>query len=298
MEPDRTLLPMGFRSYCKARGLPIPLPERIPADALQTPAARAVLLDLELWNEDLVNAWETYLLCGGFPRAVSDFHDRGSVSGEFVDALRDVVRSEVVGQQTTLSEPQLLAVLQAISEGLTSSVSLRKVAEDVGAGRNAVGNRLDDFCTAYLTWRLYQEHRQMPKLRGQNKTYFTDPMLARLPSLMSPLLPEPGMDKLTEQQLGLALLRAAEDDRKGSTNWADRILFRRTPTGNEIDFVSGSFAIVPLESKYSDGPWRRDALTLRSNRHGGLMCTRSVLDLGDEEIWAVPAAFVAALIDT
>ncbi|MGH7868129.1 MAG: hypothetical protein ACREP9_11050, partial [Candidatus Dormibacteraceae bacterium] len=61
---------------------------------------------------------------------------------------------------------------------------------------------------------------------------------------------------------------------------------------------SGAYPTVALESKYSDGPWRREAQPLRSSAGSGILCTRDVLDLQDDEVWAIPTAFVAVLIDT
>jgi hypothetical protein len=61
--------------------------------------------------------------------------------------------------------------------------------------------------------------------------------------------------------------------------------------------VPGAYPTEPIESKYSDGPWRRSAQTLQAARGRGIMATRNVLELDHTPMWAVPAALVALLID-
>jgi hypothetical protein len=71
-------------------------------------------------------------------------------------------------------------------------------------------------------------------------------------------------------------------------------MYERTPTDAEIDFV-GPALPVPIECKYVDSGWKREAQTMRSRYGAGVMATRGVLDL-DGEIWAVPAATLVWMI--
>jgi hypothetical protein len=47
---------------------------------------------------------------------------------------------------------------------------------------------------------------------------------------------------------------------------ADRVMYERTPTDTEIDFV-GPELEVPFECKYTDATWRREAQPMRA-RYG------------------------------
>ncbi|MGH8900169.1 MAG: hypothetical protein ACRDYA_00430 [Egibacteraceae bacterium] len=103
-----------------------------------------------------------------------------------------------------------------------------------------------------------------PKLQAQSKVYLVDPLLARLASLRQPALEAPGLDHLSQQQLGMALARQAEALHPGTYPRFENVLFHRSATRSEIDFVSPRPDGVPLESKYTDGPWRREAQTMRA----------------------------------
>ena len=297
-DADRTLLPMGLRGYCQARGLAIDLPAPMAPADLRSPAARRALLDLQPWQDDLVNAWETYLLCGGFPTAVADFHGTGAVSQPFIQALWDVIQGEAL-RSGSFSATQAQELLEQVTLSLTSTGSVRSWADAVGATRDVTAARLEDLASAYMTWHLHRDQGGgRPALGSRRKTYFTDPILARLSSMLAVTARrEPDMTTLAEQQIGMALARAGEVRAPGTFTRHDGVLFHRTGSDREVDFVSGQLEVTPLEVKYSDRPWRRDAQTLRSALGSGIVCTRSVLDLADD-VWAVPAAFVAALIDT
>lgn len=54
---------------------------------------------------------------------------------------------------------------------------------------------------------------------------------------------------------------------------------------------------IAVESKYVDGGWRRDALTLKASRWRGIVAKRSETDLADPDVAAVPTAILAWLID-
>jgi hypothetical protein len=63
--------------------------------------------------------------------------------------------------------------------------------------------------------------------------------------------------------------------------------------------VSDLFAGAAIEGKFvSDGGWRGEAATVEASGWLGLVATRTVLDCAtDQGAWAVPAAFLAYLID-
>ena len=153
------------------------------------------------------------------------------------------------------------------------------MANDIGGSQTTLKHRLDELREAFVLWPCHREDGLRPKLGAQAKLYFTDPVYARL-------APNPGFDlpRLSQQQLGMALLRASERAGPGAHVEFDRVLHHRTRTRKEIDFVGPGFGGVSIESKAS--PWR------------GIIATRSELDLADPDVVAVPAALLAWLIDS
>ena len=139
----------------------------------------------------------------------------------------------------------------------------------------------------------------MPNLRAQEKVYFVDPLVAQLPQLRDQRRHAPDDSQLTEQQLGMLLLRSAGEPGPAALLDATTVMFERTPSRSEIDFVGPDLG-VPFEAKYVDGPWRRGARTLEARHGRGILATRAVLELGDVEgkgaVWAVPVGILAWLL--
>jgi hypothetical protein len=295
VDSERTLLPMGFGAFCRAIGLDLDLPHAIEPRDLHSPAAMDALMTLQPYQTDLVNAWETYLVVGGFPQAVDDYLRHGQVQDALVDALWDVVYGDAI-RSVRFSTTQTQSLLSMLAIGLCSPVNVSRLAADLAASRDTVTARLRDLYAAYLAWPCHLSERGTPKLRAQNKVYFVDPLLARLASRRQPVLEAPSLDRLSEQQLGVALARQAEAVHPGTYPRFESVLFHRSATGSEVDFVSPHPPTVPLESKYTDGPWRREAQTMRAEFGSGVMATRSLLEF-DRHIWAVPAAMVALLLE-
>ena len=140
-----------------------------------------------------------------------------------------------------------------------------------------------------------------PKLGAQAKLYFTDPVYAHLLEEAEHMLGAssvtPDFPELSEQQLGVALVRASDRQSPGEPTGLGHVLHHRTASRKEIDFVGPGFGGLAFESKYVDGGWRRAALTLRASRWRGIIATRSELDLSGDDVLAVPTAMLAWLID-
>ncbi len=301
--PDRTLLPMGFRSFAeimlKAYSRSAPgTPPLAPADLRSAQAAR-VFDELLPWANDLTAWWEIYLQVGGFPQAVSA-QIGGTDLAPIVQALFDVVQRDVLGA-TAMSESQIGALLARLSANLTSPVNLSAVAADLDISPDAVARRFDDLVASYTLWPCPVGINSKPQLRSQAKRYFTDPLLARLAHLRNPVHRAPDSTQLTEQQLGVALLRSAEAKAPGAFASFDQVLYERTPTRKEIDFVGPRLTPVALEGKYTDGGrWAGEAATVNASEHLGVLATRAVLDTSattGRGAWAVPASFLAYCID-
>jgi len=293
---DRLLMPIPFRDFCRLLGGLDGLPD-VPAIGpreMLGRRAQAAIAELSFWTNDLVDAWELYLRCGGFPRAVADFLQTGDVSPAFLQDLWDVVRGDAI-RVTSLGDADLLNFLARIAQGICSPLNASSVVEHVGLGsHHAVNDRVNDLVFAFQVWKCHQIGTGgRPNTNSRRKVYFTDPLIARIPSERQRAYQPPDISKLSEQQLGLSLLRAVTGGRADVFAAAGDVMYERTSTA-EIDFV-GAAIDVPFESKYVERNWRSESRALTARYGRGIIATRNILDT-DGDIWALPTSVVVWLL--
>jgi len=295
---DRTLFQIGFASVARALGHELPNAPGLPIVELEDDATlEALVVKYRPWIPTLVDAWDRYLRTGGYPQAVAAAarpSDEGR-EGALSDALWDVIQGDAfLGARLTDTQTQTL--LRSLASSLGSLLSVHGVATDVGVHHGTVERRLDALRRAFIAFPVHREQGLAPKERSQSKWYFTDPLLARLASGFGAGA-APDATVLSEQQLAVALLVALEEERPGAAIRHDRLLYYRSTTGAEIDFVSPAFPATCVESKFVDRAWGRAFQTIEaSGRSTGVAATRSGLKRHDGG-WALPAGLVAFLLD-
>jgi predicted AAA+ superfamily ATPase len=292
---DLTLLPMTFADVVEAAGTSLPdLPALAVAD-LRGPVARAAVDALAPYLADIVRLWESYLRIGGFPQAVDSWLSNGDVDPAFTDTLWDVVHGDAIAG-SRFSAGQSGQLLQRLATSLGSTINVSSMARDLDVGRDSATARLADLTEHYLAWPCHREQGLHARLASQSKWYFVDPLLARLAAVRG-FGSEPDRTVLSEQQVGVALLRAtaSEDPGYGTVAESETVLHHRSATGAEIDFVGRSFGTVAVESKYVDGGWGRTVQTLRAGPWQGVLATRSGIEWRDDVV-ALPAGVVAVLL--
>ena len=291
---DRCLLPMGFRSFLRLIPVEPPPRDTEPLGIEDLTPARLTEAGHELvpWLDAMIRGWEIYLRVGGFPSAVASHVASREEAAALEAGLIDVIHGDAF-QRADWSRAQTTDLLRRLARGLCAPVGIASIANDIGVSQASLKRRIDELREAFVLWPCHREDGLRPKLGAQAKHYFTDPVYARL-------APGAGFDftRLSQQQLGMALLRASERACPGAHVEFDRVLHHRTRTRKEIDFVGPGFGGVCIESKYVDGSWRREALTLRASPWRGIVATRSELDLAGPDVVAVPAGLLAWLIDS
>lgn len=299
-DSDRLLLPMDFRAFCRATGDFGRLPDAAlrPWEML-SPAGAEAVTELAPFFSDLDHSWQSYLRVGGFPRAVSDFVERADVGDGFVRALWDVIAGDAF-QSTGMTEAEVATFLERLLIGIGSPLNASALAREVGlADNHRVNDRVDALGFALLAWRCHRARDGLPNLRAQEKVYFVDPLIARLPHLRDARRRDPDDSQMTEQQLGLLLLRSVARAEPDVLLEGGTVMYERTASNAEIDFVGPDLELA-FEAKYVDGPWRRASQTMRSRYRRGAMVTRTVLELSEagegNRVWAIPAGIVGWLL--
>ena len=293
---DRTVLPIGFRTFARLVLPDMPEIGRLELSGLRNRDAYASLLP---WLDDLVRAWELYLAYGGFPVAVAAARAGTPVPEWFVEDMFNVVFRDTFATSRS-SVTTTVALLARIAEGMGAPANLNTIARDVGVTQDLVTRHVGYLRNAYLLWHCPQkaDRTWTGRLRAQDKLYAVDPLVSRLPHLRNQAHGDPDPTVLTEMQIGMSVHRAAY---AAGTPWADDqfLFYVRTPTRKEIDFVGEPLAGVALEGKYTEGGgWKGESTTVETSAWDGILITRNVLDCTGPSAWAVPAGLFAYLVDT
>ncbi|MFS8637439.1 MAG: AAA family ATPase [Gemmatimonadota bacterium] len=296
---NRTLLPMGFRAFCAVTGVELPdVPSIHPRDMLGREAAEAIR-ELRVYLDDLVVAWERYLDIGGLPQAVANWIDERRIGDALLDTLWDVIHGDALAADDWTAA-QTLTLLNAITLRIGSPMNVSDVARELGdVSRDTVNNRLRKLEQNYIAWSCPQNEGNRAKLNAQRKYYMLDPLYARIAPHRGVGTP-PDYTRLTEQQIGVALLRAREAEEPGAIARQDTLLYYRSATRAEIDFTAGWLDGVPYEAKYTEGAWLRETQTATAAYGRCVLATRNVVERVSDsrrQLLAIPAPMLALLID-
>ena len=291
---DRLLFQMPFTAVARALGCDLPKADTLRPDQLRTNKLVDLVDFYRPWIPGFIAAWDRYLGIGGYPQAVAAHLSQGSVDASFIETLFQIVHGDALARVNFTPE-QKVAILRAVSRSLSSTLSMTSVATDANVVPNTAAARLEDLRRSFLVFPVHREQGLAPKPRAQAKWYFTDPLLATLATAR-------GAGKtsdptaLSEQQIALALLRALEAQSPTAALRHDQLLYYRSSTRAEIDFVAAAFKGVCFESKFVDRGWGRAFQTIAGSPYShGIVATRSGLRQHDGG-WALPTALMAVLL--
>jgi uncharacterized protein len=294
---DRTLFQMGFADVARALGIELPVaPGLSIAQLANADAVATAITEARPWADTLVDVWDRFLQVGGYPQAVEkELTAPGEGGGVALrEALWNVIQGDAF-KASGLTETQTQSVLRSITSSLSSLFSVNSMAEAVAIAHGTAEARLDALRRAFIAFPVHREQGLAPRPQSQSKWYFTDPRLARLASEHGAGSPPPA-SAMSEQQLAHALLIALEKESPGAAIRHNQLLYYRSRTNAEIDFVSAAFRAACVESKYVDRGWGRAFQTIEaSGRKAGLVATRSGLQQHDGG-WALPAGLLAFLL--
>jgi len=297
---DRTLLPMGFRTFATIiLNGDVPPETNVPVGRLRSAEAKKKYEAAIPWLGTLTTTWEQYLLYGGYPRAVSALLEGAAIPESFITDIFDVISADAF-KSSQLPAVTEMALLERLWQSIASPANLTSIGEDVRVSNQLVARHVDYLRDAFLLWACPQrdENKWLPKSKAQSKLYAVDPLVARLPHLRNSARADIDPTALAEMQIGMALRRRVLNERPTATN-DDFLFYGRTPTRKEIDFVSVDLGTVAVEGKYTDrGKWRGEAATVNASQWDGIIVTRNVLDMADAETaWAIPAGIFAFNLD-
>ena len=297
----RQLLPMNFRDYLVATRPELPRLPVVHPSLLDGPEAIDAVSALAFSVDEFDLAWQDFLTSGGFPRAVAEHQRTGVVSTAYVRDLLAWLRADVDPDAVPESVPLLLA---GLASRMTSPLNFVAAAAGLGyPSRTIFDRRIQRLMNSHAALRCRQrDDAGAPVAGAQPKVYLSDPILAWLPSLVSPGLSAPEFPALSEMALAVTLARAIDDLDEGRWIADDTVGYARTGSGNEADLApvrvpttAGVAMTTPIESKWVDSGWRGEARTIEGKYGRGILATKSILDT-EHPVLAIPAPMVACLL--
>lgn len=275
-------------------------PEAVHPAFLHTQQVATALDEIRFDVDAYDFAWQDYLTCGGFPRAVHEHTRIGAVSDGFLRDLAAWLRRDVDPDAPAESVPLLL---DGIANRATSPLNQRNAAADLGYTYDSLSLRLAKLVRNFgAIWCPQRDDRGHRVTGSQPKLYLSDPILSWLPNRLHPGCREPEMTMLTEATIAMHLARALDGVDEGRLVTNDTIGYARTGGGNEVDLLpiaitssAGASRTVPIEGKWVDDQWRRDARAIETKYGNGILATKSILST-DHPTWAIPAPLLALLL--
>jgi len=297
---DRSLLPMGFRSFATLLSPEIPLDfEGLSLTELHGAQAQRLFRAMIPWLDHVTRLWDLYLLYGGFPRMVSSLKTDGRTDDSFVGDLFDVVSGDAF-RNSRLSTIDEIQLLERLWYSMAAPANLSAIAKELDVATDTIKRHTEYLRDAFLLVSCPQkdERRWVPRKGSQTKLYAIDPVIARLPYLLNPIRRDIEPSILSEMQLFNTLRKTIDADKPDLKGDAS-LFYYRTKNGQEIDLVSEHFGGLAIESKYIDsGNWNSASRIIDGSGWAGIVATRSVLDIEtDANTWAVPAGMLAYLLD-
>jgi uncharacterized protein len=303
LDRDRRLLPMSFRSFAEAAAPEMLLPTAgfSPADligashvdaparrALERPRTAAVL-------PELIDLLEQYMRVGGFPGAVADYISSREVQPATFLELWDVVRGDL-NRHYQIRDPTIpLKILERLALNLASPISWQKVAREADVDVKTVQAYVDLFTDAHLFLVVHRWQSGTLARRADKKIYPLDPLVGQLASVVNRRGRfAPDHTRSAESLLAVALFRATAADGSAAFGVQQQVLYFRTSTNREVDFVVGEERL-PFESKYADSVDRRDAQVVHQTFGRGALVTKRTLDLDGETV-LIPVSLVLSML--
>jgi predicted AAA+ superfamily ATPase len=294
---DRTLLPMGFRTFAgtwhqNLLGLPT-----LGLDELHEMSSIPAYEEANRWLDLIATSWEVYLAYGGYPIAVSAAKSLKPIPQWFIDSLIDVLFKDAFSK-SSIRRAQTTTLVSRLWASMANPVNLTSIARDVGVDHQTVTRHIEYMRDAYLLWECPKLlHPWVPNSRAQEKIYPIDPIIGRLAHLNNSNQPDIDVSILAESQIGTGF-RRNHIGRGGIWDTDHSLFYQVTATRKEIDFVSNLFRGAAVEGKYVDsGKWAGEAQTMDAAGYKGIMSTRSIFDVKSNPIWAIPASVLAILTD-
>ena len=300
-EIDKLLLPMSFREYMET--VEPALIEKLPeiADWSRESLYRQAS-EIAIFDSSVQNHFQNFLICGGFPRSVSQYFSKKAIGKEIYDIYLQAILGDVA--KLGRREDYVRQLVFRIFEKMTNPVDWRTLVQETEIGAHkTVGDYALELELLFIWHVIYQVinlGKPLPAFKKRRKVYFQDPLIFHTLRSWSYGFPDPF--KMTSDFLLIPRDRAVLVEEIVASHLKrsfDQVFYWRKGEEDEIDFIvfDAQQHIANIEVKYQAQINPSNAKRLRKSG-GGLLLTKTTLALSPQkDILALPVCYFLALLE-
>ncbi len=298
--PDRILLPMSFREWLAARGEHPPSDRPLRLHQLLEMTGPSRLREAVVALPRLERLFADYLVTGGFPEALHDFLNSGTIAESTIRVLWETAAGDLA--RWGRDRMTAFGLLDRVVRSAGSPISWNSLADDIDVASSKTAQEyVQLLADAFLLLQIHHwdtgRGRVSPK--KQKKIYPADPLLSLIPSLLRPGAAGMDITRKVESLVAMTLFRAEEVEPVESMGLPRALFYTRTAAGSEIDFlVRSTRASIPVEVAYGEQTRKGKTIESMMRRFGrGVLVTRSTFE-PDRDVRQIPAPLFCALLDS
>jgi predicted AAA+ superfamily ATPase len=239
----RKFMPLSFRSFCKLFGSEELKAALITGFELKPRSVFEFAKTLLPFQDELNRLFNSYLMCGGYPKAFFELMEEGEIRGETYRALYDATVFDMA--KLGRSEKITISILLGLLRRYGSKFSLNSLAKEMEIGSHLTVRDYLELMEELCIIRNYHQldlAKKVPLYRKERKVYFTDPFIYQTFSRVLNFRPD--LAQLVEGVVGEHLSRCLE------------VYFHAGK--REVDFICGEVAVeVKWQEKTSPSDFPR-----------------------------------------
>jgi uncharacterized protein len=288
--PDRLLLPLSFKEFCRLTGLSISLKDEGSIDPVSIDKN---INELRIYNNELDLYLDRYLACGGFLESINSFYDGDAIDDEIFERYTSVIFTEI--EKVKKSRVISGNIFSSILDSLGSRISWNRMAKKSGGiSTNTLMEYIYTFSDSFTLY--YIEHLDINRLTGSpakgKKLFFFDPFYYHVVSKISGL-PYNSISRssIIEGLVGAHLIRNFESGIYQGFSSIEKTFYWKSSKGKEVDFVlvRSSKDILPIEVKYQNIINPADYVTIKNSFKKGVVASKNTFH-SQENIVTLPVS--------
>ena len=287
--PDRVLLPVSFREYCRLKGIEIDI---VQLDILSVEAVHEAAGRLKMFFAEIDRLFREYLTTGGFLPSINCFAETGRITDQVKQQYRSVFLNDVekIGRNRTIARD----ISGVLIDSLGTPLSWNRFARRAGSISpitlaDYITLFSDSFSLFYL--KFFERHKKRGNPNKNKKIYPFDPLLYLvLSDIGGRNYSRVPQSFIVEGVVGNHLIRSQEKNAIHGLADLDHVFYWKSQRGKEIDYLLyKDEQVLPLEVKFQKSIQPADYVTITKSFKRGIVLSKESFG-GNENVVIMPVS--------